>query len=93
MPGITIGIRSDTEITLNILALVFADMHWDEFSKFIAVNGQIDEKDIRNDIQHIIAHELHNNSHAIRILFAIMGEDELIKYVEELTGKEMEDEH
>lgn len=68
------------------LALVFADMHWDEFSTELKMpDGKEDVELMRGEMQHIIGHLLAATDMPIQILLSVWGEEKLMTYVESLT--------
>lgn len=67
------------------LALVFADMHWDQFATELKMPESAEDVDLmRHEMQHIIGHLLSETDMPIQILLSIWGEDKLMDYVEGL---------
>lgn len=67
------------------LALVFADMHWDEFSTELKMpESKEDINLMRHEMQHIIGHLLAETDMPIQILLAVWGESKLLDYVDRL---------
>lgn len=75
---------------MNAIALVYADIHWDDFRKEWEMSTG-DNDEMHSEIREFIIHMLHDNPEALNVLLCAWGKEKTTEYVNGLveTHKKM----